>query len=204
MPFVAGQWVNLFLPGQDKRAYSIASAPGDGKRLELAVTRVEEGAVSPRLHELPVGSEVELDGPHGFFTRDSEARQRPALFVGTGTGLCPLRSMLAEELAAPGHPPHALLFGCRTAQDILWQSELDAWRDQAQPPLQLHVTLSRPGDGWQGRTGYVQRHVVELARSLGEPDVYICGLTRMVKEVRSLLKNELGYDRKRIFSERFD
>jgi NADPH-dependent ferric siderophore reductase len=34
--------------------------------------------------------------------------------------------------------------------------------------------------------------------------VYVCGLTRMVQEVRRVLKADLGYDRKQIRSERYD
>jgi hypothetical protein len=52
--------------------------------------------------------------------------------------------------------------------------------------------------------GYVQTHVPELARALGEPHVFICGLNHMVSEVRAVCKSALSYDRKRIHSERYD
>jgi NAD(P)H-flavin reductase len=203
--FVAGQWINLYVPtpaGVEKRAYSIASAPAPGP-IELAVTQVPEGVVSPRLHELPAGTQLHCDGPHGFFTRDGELRRAPALFVGTGTGLCPLRSMLGELLSEPGHAPVTLLFGVRTQADILWRDQLEAWAAR-DPRFQLEVTLSRPDPGWRGRTGYVQAHVRELAERLGAPHVFICGLSRMVAEVRAVCKTDLGYDRKRVHSERYD
>jgi len=203
--FVAGQWVNVYVPVRDtleKRAYSIASGPASSQ-VELAVTHVPEGVVSPVLHDLEVGAEIGLDGPHGFFTRAGLAADVPLLFVGTGTGVCPLRSMLAELLADPAHPPVTLLFGARTERDILWREELEGWAAR-DPRFQLAVTLSRPDANWQGRRGYVQAHVAALARALGEPHVFICGLNRMVGEVRALCKSELGYDRKRIHSERYD
>jgi CDP-4-dehydro-6-deoxyglucose reductase len=203
--FAAGQWINLYVPtsaGVEKRAYSIASAPAAGP-IELAVTHVPGGLVSPRLHELPTGTELVCDGPHGFFTRDGELVSAPALFVGTGTGLCPLRSMLGDLLRQPEHPPVTLLFGVRTQADILWRDELEAWAAR-DPGFRLEVSLSRPDQGWRGRTGYVQAHVRELAAQLGAPHVFICGLSRMVAEVRTVCKTELGYDRKRIHSERYD
>lgn len=200
--FAAGQWLHLHVAtaqGLEKRAYSIASGPGE-RPLELAVTNVPEGAVSPLLCALQEGASLRVDGPHGFFTRDDA--QAPALFVGTGTGLSPLRSMLTELLAEPEHPPVTLLFGVRTQADILWRSQLESWtRD---PKFRLEVTLSRPDAGWTGRTGYVQNHVAELARALGEPHVFICGLSPMVGAVRAICKQDLGYDRKRIHSERYD
>ena len=203
--FQAGQWLNLYVPtalGVHKRAYSIASAPHEAG-VELAVTLVVEGAASTSLHQLAVGSELELDGPHGFFTRDPQAAGMAALYVATGTGLSPLRSMLLSALHEGTFTTTTLLFGCRTQEDILWREQLEALA-RSVAGLRLEVTLSRPEASWHGRTGYVQRHVVELARELGEPHVYICGLNHMVSEVRALCKGSLGYDRKRIHGERYD
>jgi ferredoxin-NADP reductase len=205
LAFEAGQWVDLYVPtahGEQKRAYSIASGVCDAA-LELAVTRVEQGAASNVLHELPVGSELAVSGPFGLFTRDAALRGVPALFVATGTGLSPLRSMLRDWQAEAVRAPITLLFGVRTEADVLWRDELEDWT-RRYPELRLECTLSRPEPGWGGRRGYVQAHVAELARALGEPHVFICGLNRMVSEVRALCKSELGFDRKRIHSERYD
>jgi len=210
LPFVAGQWVNLYLPTPDgdvlERSYSLSSAP-DPRRpeeFEVAVTRVDGGPGSTALHRLPLGAEVEMAGPHGIFTRAKAPKDRPAVFVGTGTGLSPLRSMLLDELARePEGPPMTLLFGCRTERDVLWRDEL-RWLAEALPRFRYEVTLSRPGEGWSGRRGYVQHHLPEMVAGLDGAHVYICGLKRMIDEVRKLLKTDLGFDRKRIHTERFD
>ena len=34
--------------------------------------------------------------------------------------------------------------------------------------------------------------------------VYVCGLTKMITEVRRTLKEDLGVDRRRVHSERYD
>jgi NAD(P)H-flavin reductase len=111
--------------------------------------------------------------------------------------------MLTQLWPGPTHPPITLLFGVRSQADILWREELEQWAAR-DPQFKLEVTLSRPDAGWSGRVGYVQAHAAALARELGEPHVFICGLSRMVGEVRALCKGELGYDRKRIHSERYD
>jgi ferredoxin-NADP reductase len=98
--FDPGQWVNLVLPlptGEVRRAYSIASEPDGSSRFEIAVTRVENGPGSTYLHELPEGAVISAIGPHGLFTRNADD-PAPALFVGTGTGVTPLRSMLRAAL----------------------------------------------------------------------------------------------------------
>ena len=79
----------------EKRAYSIASAPGSAQ-LELAVTLVSDGLLSPVLHRAELGTEVMVDGPHGFFTRLGPRADEPTLMVATGTGLAPFRSMLFD------------------------------------------------------------------------------------------------------------
>jgi CDP-4-dehydro-6-deoxyglucose reductase, E3 len=208
LPYVPGQWLNVHVQvasgALEKRAYSIASAPHTEhpERVELAVTRVEGGAVSEALHVLSVGARLQVDGPHGFFTREG-AEGQDALLVGTGTGVCPLRAMLASELARPEGPQVTLLFGCRTEADILYREEFEALAARV-PRFSLHVTLSRPSTGWRGLTGHVQTHLTGLISKASKPHVYVCGLSRMVGEVRRVLKDEHGYDRKLIHSERYD
>ena len=59
--FHSGQWVSLVLPLLDekerplRRAYSVASVPGESPRFELVVTRVDGGRGSTWLHDAPVG-----------------------------------------------------------------------------------------------------------------------------------------------------
>lgn len=208
LEYAPGQWVNLYLDiGDgviDKRAYSIASAPNQlhPEQFEVAVTRVDEGQVSLALHALPAGAELSMDGPYGFFTREG-AETQAALFVATGTGVCPLRAMIESELRNPLGPPLSLLLGCRTEADILYREQFEALaREHAR--FAFHTTLSRPSQDWNGRCGYVQQQLVELIDPEHRPHVYICGLSDMVDEVRATLKRELGYDRKLLHSERYD
>jgi CDP-4-dehydro-6-deoxyglucose reductase len=205
---VAGQWLNFdakVATSVVRRAYSIASAPDahHPEQFEIAVTRVDGGGGASRaLHALEPGDRVEVDGPHGFFTRE-QSRHLPALFIGTGTGLCPLRAMLQDELADAHGPPLQLLFGCRTEADILWGDQLQAWA-ASHSRFSVHVTLSQGGASWPGLHGYVQTHLAQLIDPSNRPHVYACGLTKMVSDVRRTLKQDLGYDRKLIHSERYD
>jgi ferredoxin-NADP reductase len=211
MEFAPGQWVNLLLSlpsGEVKRAYSIASPPDGTPRFELAVTRVVGGPASEHLHAIPEGTLVRAVGPQGFFTRGPD-ELAPALFVATGTGVTPLRSMITAAVRASSRAPLWLLFGARHEEDILYRAELSAFAAE-NPSFRYAVTLSQPGPAWQGLKGYVQLHVPELYAALKAsaapelPHVFICGLDRMVKVVRDLARNELGVDRKLVHQERYD
>ena len=204
--FVAGQWVSFRIPVQGQiaaRAYSIASAPRADGPFQIAVTRVEQGLGSGYLHALELPAVLPMTGPEGLFRL--EEPQRPILMVATGTGVSPLRSMLlAAESAGRELPPTTLLFGMRTESDLLYREDFERlaskWR-----AFRYEPTLSRAGEAWSGRRGYAQAHVAELVRALGgDCDVYACGLNEMIKEVRGLLKSELGFARQRIHTERYD
>jgi ferredoxin-NADP reductase len=209
--FEPGQWVSVVLPsdaGEIRRAYSVASPPRGDSTFEIAVTRVEDGPGSRLLHALPVGEALRVIGPQGFFTRRTE-KAPPALFIGTGTGQAPLRSMILASLGdAEATEPLSLLVGARSEADLLYGPELEAF---ARPAGRLDVaaTLSRGSSTWEGGRGYVQAHAAnayeELKRRTSEPPhVFICGLERMVGAVRSLFRNDLGLPRALVHSERYD
>ena len=208
--FQAGQWVSLVLPlaeGEARRAYSIASPPDGSPGFEVAVTRVEGGPGSTFLHELPVGATLRVIGPQGFFTRPG-GTGHPSLFVGTGTGVTPLRSMIMDALARGETSPMVLLFGIRHEADRLYREELDDLTSK-HANFRVFYSISQPAADWPGHKGYVQTHTESLWRELegtgaGATHVYICGLERMVGAVRDLLRKQLGVDRKQVHSERYD
>jgi len=208
--FQAGQWVSLVLPlaeGEARRAYSIASAPDGSPGFEVAVTKVEGGPGSTFLHDLPIGGTLRAIGPQGFFTRPTKT---PSLFVGTGTGVTPLRSMIRDALASGDTSPMTLLFGVRYEIDRLYREELDELQAKHEN-FRAFYTISRPAPDWSGLTGYVQTHTERLFRelqaagdALAPAHVYVCGLERMVGAVRDLLRKHMEVDRKRVHSERYD
>lgn len=206
---VAGQWMNLHVPtpqGVAVRSYSVASAPArlEPGTFDFAVTKVDTGPASVALHAMPDGTPLSVDGPWGLFIRRHDPALDAAVYVGTGTGLSPLRAMLQEEVESREGPPLVLLFGARCEEDVLWRDEIESWTKKC-PRFRYEVTLSRPSAAWRGRSGWVQEHVAELVRpSAPRVHVYVCGLTDMVHDVRRILKEEVGLDRRQIHTERYD
>lgn len=208
--FKSGQWVSLVLPLRDerdrpiRRSYSIASVPGESSRFELLITRVDEGSASKWLHDAPVGTVLEVKGPQGVFSRELDAG--PSLFVATGTGVAPFRGFVHDALKAERVEPLWVLFGVRTVDDALYLNEFRAL-EARHSHVKFLPTLSRADDAWKGRTGYVQKHVLELWNDLkvhGEPHVYVCGVRKMLTEVRELLKTHAGVERRQLHLESYD
>ncbi len=210
--FEAGQWVSLVLPtssGELRRSYSIASPPDGSSRLAIAVTKVDSGPGSTYLHALEPGSRISATGPQGFFTRTRIKDPGPSLFIGTGTGFTPLRSMLLDAIAKGELLGMCVLLGVRHEEDLLYRDELLALAQTHGSRIRVEMTLSKGNDAWVGRRGYVQTHVREMwdalaARNEGTPHAYICGLQRMVSAVRELLRTDMGLGREHVHSERYD
>lgn len=205
--FVAGQWMSFKTTKPDgeeiTRAYSIASPPGEDNRFALCLNRVQDGFMSNFLCDMKEGDEVSCQGPFGDFIL--RPPMRDTIFIATGTGIAPLRSMLHWLFAAESRHQGKhlwLVFGNRTEKDIYYHDE---FLRLAGEHANFHYlpTLSRGGTDWQGWRGYVQEHVPAIVRERTDIHAYICGLDKMVKANRELLKS-MAWDRKSILYEKYD
>jgi len=202
LDFVPGQFTSFtdVIAGKKiTRAYSLASAPSGTNRFELCLNRVEEGHLSPRLFDMKPGDRVEMREPLGMFVLRRPPRD--SIFIATGTGIAPFRSMLQAHLS-DASPAFTLLFGVRYESHLLYREEFEAMA-RRYPHFRFWPTLTRSGPGWAGRQGRVQAHLKEAIGARRDLDFYLCGLKEMVDDVRSVLKAE-GFDRKQIFYEKYD
>ena len=204
--FVPGQWISVKQSKPDgeeiTRAYSIASPP-NGNGFALCLNRVQDGFMSNYLCDLREGAELRAQGPFGNFILRSPLPD--TLFIATGTGIAPYRAMLQWLFADPERHQNRqfwLLFGSRHETDLYYHSEfLQLATDHAN--FSYLPTLSRGGPEWKGLRGYVQDHVPDIVCDRTDLQAYICGLDKMVRANRELLKS-MGWDRKSIRYEKYD
>lgn len=206
--FTPGQFITLLLPlpelgEESKRSYSIASSPNGTGLIELAVTHVVGGPASTWLHEIPAGTRIPATGPHGFFTMDKPP-DADMCFVATGTGVTPIRPMLHRVFEVGTTRQMTLFFGCRFENDILYRAEFEGLAAK-HANFRFVPTLSRAPDSWKGARGYVQTHLQSefIDQRRTDVDVYVCGLSRMVEDVRARLKGA-GWVRQKIHQELYD
>lgn len=190
--------------GPDKlirRAYSIASPSLPGHHLELFVTLVRSGELTPRLFALQPGSRLWL-GPKitGLFTLSDVPPDQNLVLVATGTGLAPYMSMLRTRLAAGGGRRVAVLVGARHSWDIGYQAELRTMQ-RLVPEFTFLPIVSRPAEeptAWTGATGHVQSLWTggALERAWGvkptpaDTHVFLCGSPAMIGDMETLLTGE--------------
>ncbi len=200
--FVPGQFVSMNQVVNGKkitRAYSIASAPGETNRFELCLNLVHEGLLSPRLFEMKTGETIEIRPPLGMFVLRNPPRD--VVFIATGTGIAPFRSILKAQLNETSQT-FTLVFGVRYESHLMYREEFEEMAAKF-PNFRFLPTLSRPGESWTGRAGHVQAHLQEAIGERRDVDVFLCGLKLMVDDVRNILK-EMGFERKQILFEKYD
>lgn len=193
--FYPGQFVSVVIPGAGpggrdlRRAYSIASSPEltrSGKSVfELCVKLVDGGPGTTYLHSIKEGESIKGLAPYGDFVYRTHGAKH-VMFISTGTGIAPFRSMVFSKIFQQSKPKSAvLLFGARAESDLLYIDELRA----ATGVTQMVAALSRPSSSWTGFKGrvtdWMRAHQDEILWS--ETEFYLCGNGAMIDEVKALL-----------------
>ncbi|GMV48873.1 MAG: FAD-binding oxidoreductase [Nitrospira sp.] len=188
--FKAGQFVSFEVPKEGyprpvTRPYSIASPPSQRDRLLLILNLVKDGPGSNYLFSMREGSRTEFKGPAGaFYLRDDQ--ERGLLFVATGTGIAPLRSMILAQLERASSQSVTLFWGLRSQRDLYLQDELRSLA-LAHPNFSFVTTLSRPCPGWEGTSGRVTDLIDRQVQSVTNLAVYLCGGSGMITDVTARL-----------------
>lgn len=182
--FKAGQFVTMILkqgPIQKPRSYSILSPPSKIGKLDFCVKLIDTGFASEIFKEIAVNDEIVMKGPLGHFIFDEKTRNEH-WFIGVGTGITPLYSMISEYLVLD--KPIRLIFGEKTQKDLLFHDEFLKMKAKFDN-FEYIPTISR--GTWNGRVGRVQNYIPE---NLQNKTFYICGLKELVIETKELLLNK--------------
>ncbi len=185
LQYLAGQYLEVVLPGGKRRAFSIANPPHENEELELHIRHVDGGDFTSRVfNDLQIKDILRIEGPLGtFFIRHDS--KRPMLMMGGGTGFAPLKAMIEYLLEKKSTRPIHLYWGARTLEELydlelpqLWANENDH--------IQFTAVLSDPSpeDQWQGRTGFVHQALEQDYPDLSAHDVYMSGPPMMIDSAR--------------------
>jgi CDP-4-dehydro-6-deoxyglucose reductase len=201
-----GQYLDVILSEGRRRSFSIASAPGDGRLVELHVRRASRSGFTGQLFDsLRAGTLLRVEGPLGQFWFRGES-PRPPLFVGGGTGYAPLRAMLRQLIAAGDRRPVMLYWGARGVADLYEHAWLQGV-ERERPGFSYRPVLSAPpaeGEArWPGRRGLVHEAVLADHPDLARFDVYASGPPAMIEAIRRDFPGH-GLVREQLFFDSFD
>ena len=221
-PLRAGQHYDIRLTAPDgyqaQRSYSVASPPpttpsGRSDTIDITVELIPDGEVSPYFHEIVApGDTLEVRGPIGGpFTWDADMGG-PLLLIAGGSGIVPIRSIIAHRNDATPDLATLLLYSARAPDDIIYRNWLDAPTHNSAPVAVRYTYTRRPPPGW---TGYARRiDPAMLADCLSQlqqmpgadasstPLCYACGPTGFVETAADALLT-IGIPQSAIRTERF-
>ncbi|MGH7723905.1 MAG: ferredoxin--NADP reductase [Candidatus Eiseniibacteriota bacterium] len=201
--YKAGQFITVPVAEATLRSYSIASPPEDPRWLKVAVDIQPGGPGSRYFQTLQPGTDVKFQGPYGAFVVRDDALPH-LLFVGTGTGIAPLRSMILDlENRGLGGRRITLFFGARYVDDLMYHEEFLAMAEKHANTFVYHPSISRPeGSNWPGESGRVTAVIPKLLPNVEGTTAYLCGSKEMLKDVTEILVG-MGMDKKQIKREQF-
>ncbi|MEZ4751914.1 MAG: FAD-dependent oxidoreductase [Bdellovibrionota bacterium] len=200
LKFRAGQFVSVQV-GKEWRCYSFANSPEDAEKngYELCIKEVPGGKGSTYLSGLKAGDTFVARAPFGHYSyRQSDAQA--AVFIATGTGIAPIRSILQSEEFKKNRPANVyVITGYRTESEILYRGELEALG------AQVFCALSQPTRLWIGMRGRVTDVLRNLPQEAGYygANFYVCGAGAVVQSVTTLLRNVLRIPQQQIVAEAF-
>jgi NAD(P)H-flavin reductase len=183
------------------RAYSVASPPQSPTELIFNIEIVPHGKLTPLMKEWEPGKEVEMQGPFGHFVLKSPPEREHLVFVGTGTGVAPFRSMILDLLEQGDKRKLTLYFGLRHEADVFYRDLFEELAEQ-HDNFEFILTLSRPEDSWTGAKGRVTALLPDVEFNPEKTDVYLCGGKSMIDDVKQLFMDK-GFEKNHIFFEQF-
>jgi len=201
--FAPGQYIDILLPGDRRRSFSIASPPHDSRPLELHVRHVPGGEFTdPLFHDL-LGSLLLIEGPLGTFAyRPHAGRAPPMLLIGGGTGIAPLLCILRHVIDQGIERDMRLYWGVRAETDLYAQTTIDALSRRA-AGLKYAPVLSEASAGWRGLTGWVHEAALEGIDDLASYEVYAAGPPAMIEALQGAYAVR-GVSMERLYCDSFD
>ncbi|NQT90154.1 MAG: FAD/NAD(P)-binding protein [Candidatus Omnitrophica bacterium] len=193
--FVAGQFIELTVPGVGEAPFTPSSRPAEKDIMEVTIMKV--GKVTERIHQLNKGDIVGLRGPLGKGYPIDSFKGKEILVVGGGCGLAPLRSLMYELFDRITDFKRVYYrAGCKTAKDFLYKEEIGGWAKR--PDLDLRLTVDEGGSGWQENVGVVTTIMDGIQMDYASGIAVVCGPPIAMKFATKKLL-ELGFKDENIY-----
>lgn len=201
--FHAGQYMEILLK-DGSRNYSIANSPAQNTALEFHILSRENGLFSSQIFSgsLKSGAIIRLRGPLGSFYLNDETADKPLIFLATGTGFAPVKSMLQHIADTQPNRTIHLYHGVRRVADFYDETALREILARL-PNARYTPVLSRLNMMWEGATGHVTEHVLRDYPDLSGHEVYACGSPDMIASSKIALTTQAKLPEKAFYSDAF-
>ena len=194
---IPGQCAMLSIPGVGEAMFSITSSPTNEDFIEFSIKKC--GCLTEWLHRIEVGQQICIRGPDGNgFPVEGALKGKDLLFIAGGIGLAPLRSVINYcRHFRSNYGSIDVVYGARSKDDFVDYEEIEnEWKKE--DGMNVHLTIDRPQENWDGHVGFVPAFVKELGFDTTKT-VILCGPPIMIKlTLEELIK--LGFEKTQIFT----
>jgi ferredoxin-NADP reductase len=201
--FDAGQYVSIAIPdgSGERRSYSICSRPDEEHGFELLIDVTPHGKGTNYLTGMAFGQEMQFLAPLGRFIVPPEVTANPQVFVATGSGVAPFRSMILDQLQTKKNAAPMLLYlGLRHVEELFWEDEFEELA-QNFPNFRFHPVISQALPEWPLCRGHVTDCFM-VHETTPNSEYYLCGNQRMIDDMMRLIQ-EKGIAPEKIHHEQF-
>jgi aquacobalamin reductase/NAD(P)H-flavin reductase len=198
--FKAGQYLSVVMGEQDKRPFSIASAPG-AEFIELHIgAAVSESYPMQVVERLKSAGYIDIEAPAGeaFLRHESH---RPRIMIAGGTGFSYIKSIVEAQIAM-GQTVHTQFYwGCRNQDAMYYETIARKWH-QAHAWLEFIPVVEDADKDWLGKQANLLDQIQSDYVSLNGYDVYIAGRFDMVGAARQRFR-EMGIEEAHLYGDAF-
>ena len=194
-----GQCAMVSIPAVGEAMFSITSSPTNEEFIEFEIKKC--GCLTNWLHMIEPGQEITIRGPYGNpFPVDDAFVGKDLLIVAGGVGLAPVRSVINYcRHFRDRYGKIDIVYGSRSKDDLAFYDEIiGEWMNPNEKDVNVHLTIDREQEGWDGHVGFVPNFVKELAFDTNKT-VILCGPPLMIKFTLAGLK-ELGFNETQIYT----
>lgn len=171
---------------REPHPFSVSSSPRN-KPHEVSFMIHRLGDFTQKIADVPVGTEVKLEGPFGLFNDEVKASENMITLYGLGSGVAPLIGLAKQY---EGHKQMHLIWSGQQVTNPYYQEVLTELRENG---VKVDAQVHR----------FAQKDLSQVISSeeLKKADVIIVGSAPLVLAVRHQLR-KLGFSRQRLFDER--
>ncbi|MGK2946151.1 MAG: ferredoxin--NADP(+) reductase [Candidatus Malihini olakiniferum] len=198
--FTAGQFAKLGLEIDGERiqhAYSYVNAPSN-PNLEFYLVTVPEGKLSPHLHALQPGMQLEITkDAAGFFVLEEVPDCSTLWMLATGTAIGPYLSILEEGKDLERFQHIVLVHATRFANELSYFPKMQQLQCRYGDKLRIQTVVSREKQAGSltGRmpaliSSGALENAVGLPLNTETSHVMLCGNPQMVRDTQQYLKEK--------------
>ena len=223
MIYEPGQFLMFKVPYDNKilrRAYSLSSSPHIGDLPAVTIKRVKDGKISNYFNDiLKPDYKILSSLPQGRFTTQfNRFERRNMIFIGGGSGITPLISIIKSAIMLEPNSNIQLIYASRNEESIIFRNQIKALESAFSDRFYVSHILSQPSNSWKGYQGRINETILtnmieEFFRklesqkrtsktSIQSVSYFLCGPAGMMKTTLDFL-GKSGVDNSNIFYESF-